>query len=123
MVILRVETVRGEAGSNPPASGAPEPRLWGAARRIDKAELQMRSVCFFCNSYKGSDLSGLDKQTRRLTPLFNPRRHRWTAHFRWQGAVLVGRTPIGRVTVALLHINDEHRVEMRRRLIEEGAFP
>lgn len=79
--------------------------------------------CFRCNSYKGSDLSSLDKQTRRLTPLFNPRRHRWTTHFHWQDAVLVGRTPIGRVTVALLHINDEHRVEMRRLLIQEGAFP
>src|SRR4051794_25428569 len=40
MVILRVEAVRGEVGSNPPASGAPESRLWGAARKIDKAQLR-----------------------------------------------------------------------------------
>jgi hypothetical protein len=45
---LRVEADPGEAGTNPPASGAPEPRLWGAARRVDKAELQVSSVCFFC---------------------------------------------------------------------------
>jgi hypothetical protein len=79
--------------------------------------------CFYCNSFKGSDLSGLDSKTRRLTPLFNPRRHKWARHFRWQGATLIGRTPIGRVTVALLHINDEYRVALREGLIEEGVFP
>ena len=35
----------------------------------------------------------------------------------------MGRTPIGRVSVALLHINDEYRVELREWLIEEGIFP
>src|SRR5207237_10463085 len=47
--------------------------------------------CFFCNSFKGSDIAGLDPRTRKLTPLFNPRRHRWARHFRWQGAYLVCR--------------------------------
>src|SRR5262245_32423093 len=62
--------------------------------------------CFSCNSSKGSDIASRDKVTRRLTALFNPRRHKWSRHFRWQGAVLLGRTPIGRVTVSLLNIND-----------------
>jgi len=79
--------------------------------------------CFYCNSFKGSDLSGLDPKTRKLTPLFHPRRHKWMTHFRWQGPYLIGRTPIGRVTVALFHINDEYRVELREALIEEGIFP
>jgi HNH endonuclease len=79
--------------------------------------------CFYCNSFKGSDIGGLDPQTGKLTPLFNPRRHKWATHFRWQGAYLIGRTPIGRVTVALLHINDDYRVELREGLIEEGVFP
>ncbi len=79
--------------------------------------------CFYCNSFKGSDLASLDAKTGGLAPLFNPRRHKWTTHFRWQGAHLVGRTPIGRVTVALLRINDELRVELREELIEEGVFP
>lgn len=79
--------------------------------------------CFYCNSFKGSDIGGLDPQTGKLTPLFNPRRHKWATHFRWQRAYLIGRTPIGRVTVALLHINDDYRVELREGLIEEGVFP
>ena len=79
--------------------------------------------CFFCNSFKGSDLSGLTPDTRKLTPLFNPRRHKWSRHFRWDGPQLVGRTAIGRVTVAVLRINDPFRVELRAGLIEEGLFP
>jgi len=78
--------------------------------------------CFYCNVFKGSDISSLEPNTRKLTPLFNPRRHKWATHFRWQGAYLIGRTPIGRVTVALLHINDDYRVELREGMIDEGVF-
>ena len=79
--------------------------------------------CFHCNSFKGSDVSGLDVVTRKLTPLFNPRRHKWTRHFGWNGPYLVGRTAIGRVTVELLRINDPFRVELRVELMTEGVFP
>lgn len=79
--------------------------------------------CFRCNSFKGSDIAGRDKKTRRLVPLFNPRRHRRARHFRWREAILVGRTPIGRVTIALLRINDPIRVEVRAALIAERLFP
>ena len=79
--------------------------------------------CFSCNSSKGSDIGGLDPETRRLTPLFDPRRHKWPRHFGWDGAVLCGRTPMGRVTVVVLNINDAFRVELRQGLIDEGLFP
>jgi hypothetical protein len=79
--------------------------------------------CFYCNSFKGSDLSGLDPKTGKLTRLFNPRRNTWARHFRWKGPYLIGRTPVGRVTIALLHVNDEYRVELREGLIQEGLFP
>ena len=79
--------------------------------------------CYYCNSFKGPNLTSLDPKTRRITPLFNPRRHKWVRHFRWQGATLAGRTPIGRATIVLLHINDEYRTDLRERLIEEDVFP
>jgi hypothetical protein len=79
--------------------------------------------CFRCNSFKGSDIGGREGKSRTLTPLFHPRRHKWTKHFQWQGPYLVGRTPIGRVTVAILQINDPLRVELREGLIAEGVFP
>jgi hypothetical protein len=94
-------------------------RKHGGATRSGNLALS----CFRCNSFKGSDLSGLDPKTRKLTPLYHPRRHKWTRHFRWDGPYLVGRTPIGRVTIIVLKINDPLRVEVRRELIEEGAFP
>ena len=79
--------------------------------------------CLSCNSFKGSNIAGIDWKTRKLTPLFNPRRQAWMRHFRWNGPALVGRTPVGRVTIAVLNINDRFRIELRQRLIEEGLFP
>lgn len=79
--------------------------------------------CAWCNSHKGTDLTGLDPRTRKLTPLFNPRRHKWGRHFRWDGPILRGLTPIGRVTIAVLRINESFRVATRADLIEAGVFP
>jgi hypothetical protein len=79
--------------------------------------------CPHCNAFKGSDISGLDRLTRKLTPLFHPRRQKWSRHFRWEGPYLTGRTASGRVTVTVLKINDAFRVELREELIEEGVFP
>jgi 5-methylcytosine-specific restriction endonuclease McrA len=80
-------------------------------------------ACFHDNSHKGSNIAGLDPKTRKLTPLFNPRRHEWARHFRWRGACQIGRTAVGRVTVAILNINDPLRIELRETLIQEGLFP
>lgn len=79
-------------------------------------------TCFYCNSFKGSNIAGLDPKTRRLTRLFHPRRHRWAWHFRWDGPVLLGRTPIGRTTIRVLQINSEEAVTLRGSLMAEGIF-
>jgi hypothetical protein len=79
--------------------------------------------CFHCNAFKGPNIAGVDPRTRRVAPLFNPRRQKWAAHFRWRGAHLMGRTPAGRATVAVLNINDPFRVDLRERLAAEGLFP
>jgi hypothetical protein len=80
-------------------------------------------TCLHDNSHKGPNIAGIDPRMRKLTPLFNPRRHKWVRHFRWNGAVLVGLTGIGRTTIAVLNINDPFRVELRQGLIDEGLFP
>jgi hypothetical protein len=79
--------------------------------------------CFYDNSFKGPNIAGLDPRTRRLTRLFHPRRHRWAHHFRWDGPHLIGRTPIGRATIAVLWINHPLRVAMRQALIDAALFP
>jgi hypothetical protein len=80
-------------------------------------------ACFPCISFKGPNLAGIDRKSTKVVPLFNPRRHSWRRHFRWEGAVLVGRTPIGRATIATLLINLAHRIAHRQALINEGVFP
>jgi hypothetical protein len=80
-------------------------------------------ACFACNRRKGPNLGGIDPRTGNRVWLFNPRRHGWRRHFRWSGSVLLGRTPVGRATVAVLAINLPHRVRHRAQLIAEGVFP
>jgi len=80
-------------------------------------------VFFADNHHKGPCIAGRDTLTKKLVSLFNPRRHKWRRHFRWDGAFLVGLTPIGRVTVGVLQINLDHRVAFRQGLIDEGVFP
>jgi hypothetical protein len=80
-------------------------------------------VCYFDNSHKGPNIAGIDPKTGKLTPLFNPRRHKWDKHFRWDGPVLVGRMAIGRVTIVVLAMHDPDAVRARKELIEEEVFP
>jgi hypothetical protein len=80
-------------------------------------------ACLADNNHKGPNLAGIDPKSGKRTWLFNPRRHKWARHFRWQGPILVGRTPIGRTTIVVLAINLPHRVAQRAALIDEGVFP
>jgi len=80
-------------------------------------------ACFPCNNHKGPNIAGVDPVTKKLTQLFHPRRHAWDRHFRWDGPYLVGKTPIGRVTIVVLEINFSERVLLRQALIDEGVFP
>jgi hypothetical protein len=89
--------------------------------RTDQENLALS--CFRCNSFKGSNISGIDPDTHKATSLFNPCRHKWSKHFHWNGARLIGRTPIGRVTIYVLKINDPFRVALREQLILEEVFP
>ncbi len=82
-------------------------------------------ACIHCNGHKGPNISGIDAVTSptKLVHLFNPRRHKWDHHFRYDGAVLVGKTPVGRVTIKVLAMNDPDVVRLREFLIREGVFP
>ena len=80
-------------------------------------------ACLSCNLFKGPNIAGLDPDTGSLSRLFHPRRDHWHEHFRWSGAVLLGLTPVGRTTIAVLCINDPSRVALRFSLLNEGRFP
>src|SRR4051794_8921792 len=66
------------------------------------ASSNLALCCLHCNSHKGPNIAGIDPRTRKLTALFNPRRHSWPRHFQWQGPVSIGKTPMGRATIAVL---------------------
>ncbi len=78
-------------------------------------------ACFRCNSHKGPNLAGLDVKTGQMARLFNPRTDTWKEHFIWSGPKLIGRTPVGRVTINVLSINRMETVLVRRSLLAEGV--
>ncbi|GAB4513975.1 MAG: hypothetical protein OHK0046_15420 [Anaerolineae bacterium] len=80
--------------------------------------------CFWCNSYKGSDISSVDWEgDQMIVPLFNPRQQNWHDHFQLDGVRIVPLTPTGRATAFLLHLNDTERMKERRLLIALGVYP
>ena len=81
-------------------------------------------ACFFCNSYKGPNISGLNPQTGRRCDYSTRGRIDGTAIFYGVARCLVGRTHTGVVTIDLLEINRFEAVEFRvsdpRRIISAG---
>ncbi|HEY2411998.1 MAG TPA: HNH endonuclease signature motif containing protein [Pirellulaceae bacterium] len=93
-------------------------RKHGGATQSDNLAL----ACFACNRYKGPNLAGIDPETGNMVALFHPRRDAWEDHFFWEAAILRGRSPIGRATIAVLRINDTARISHRSVLLASGDF-
>ena len=91
----------------------------------DEAENTALS-CWSCNSAKGSRLWSTDPQTNLPEPLFHPRRQAWNEHFTLSDDLLhvLGRTPVGRATVAALQMNDPRFQPKARELwAKAGRWP
>ena len=84
----------------------------------DDSLANLALACPDCNRHKGPNLTAVDIESQRIVPLFHPRVDRWDEHFENDGALIVGRTVIGRATVRLLQMNTKERVEMRQGLID-----
>ena len=79
--------------------------------------------CFYCNSFKGPNIAGIDPLGNETVRLFHPRRDVWSEHFRWDGPVIVGLTGIGRATVAVLRINEPEALAVRQLLMAGRRWP
>lgn len=79
-------------------------------------------ACDRCNWLKGPNLSSIDPGSNQLVRLFHPRQDAWSEHFSLAGFEIIGRTDVGRATVALLKLNERRRLIVRRRLIARGEF-
>jgi hypothetical protein len=90
-----------------------------AQKHGGKTELDnLAFACWRCNRHKGTDLGSIDPETNEFSPLFNPRVHAWSEHFRFDGEQLIGLTSEGRTTVRLLQLNNDDRVAERASLQE-----
>lgn len=99
-----------------------QPKSLGGPNELGNLAL----TCPHCNAYKWAETEGLDAVTSRTVRFFNPRQDRWDDHFEWSETVpgeLVGRTPIGRVTIDGLRINDPDMIALRLLLAELQLFP
>ena len=82
-------------------------------------------ACRACNLYKARHISGRDPESQTIVRLFHPRQDHWEDHFWVETASgeIVGRTPIGRATVARLGLNNAAQVAARQQWRRLGLFP
>jgi hypothetical protein len=81
--------------------------------------------CHACNEFKGVRVRAPDPVTGKSVGLWNPRKHKWRHHFSWSpdGTEIVGLTPCGRATVALLQLNRPELVGARSLWVQVGWWP
>ena len=79
-------------------------------------------ACVRCNLSKSSNLSGIDADTGQTVALYNPRNQIWWEHFAYEGAEIIGLTPTGRATVAVLNMNESRRFQLRQELLDMGEL-
>jgi len=90
--------------------------------RANDRDSNLAWACPRCNLRKGPNLSTIDPDTDIAVELFNPRTMEWFDHFVFRDGYVVGLTACGRGTARLLDMNNEIRVQHRRRLIELNEF-
>ncbi len=85
------------------------PKIHGGSDDLSNLAL----ACIDCNLHKGTNLTGIDPLTRRVTELFHPRNQQWDEHFVWRGIHVAGRTAVGRTTIRVLNMNSEDQLALR----------
>ena len=103
-----------------------QPQSLGGTDNLDNLAL----ACRRCNERRYNFTIGIDPDTGKETPLFNPRQQIWAEHFMWtfDGLCIIGKTPTGRATCERLDLNDERRGEKfiqksRQRWVESCLHP
>ena len=97
------------------------PRVLGGRN----APANLALSCQGCNNLKYACTEAIDPLTGVLAPLFHPRQNRWSDHFAWSEdfTLIVGRTSIGRATIARLNLNREGVVNLRAILVAIDRHP
>ena len=87
------------------------PKSRGGATSLANLSL----CCPACQQQKQAFTMGWDSARQTVATLFDPRRQRWSAHFRWSadGLSIEGATAVGRATVGRLALNSPRQVAAR----------
>jgi hypothetical protein len=82
-------------------------------------------ACQGCNNHKYNKTQGKDSISGEIIPLYHPRQQNWLDHFSWSDdyTLIIGLTPVGRVTVEVLRLNRQGLVNLRRILYAMGEHP
>ncbi len=80
-------------------------------------------ACVSCSLRKGARQRAIDPVTGALADLFHPRHESWRLHFRWEGFRIVGLTPAGRATVAVLSLNRALALAIRKEEFDRFRHP
>jgi hypothetical protein len=81
--------------------------------------------CGICNNNKRDKIEYIDPLTQLIVRLYNPRQDIWMDHFQWSDDDLfvIGITPIGRATIALLKLNRSNATNLRKLLKMADLHP
>lgn len=80
-------------------------------------------ACPSCNLHKSDRTATADPDSNAIVSLYNPRKHRWVEHFRFDGYRIVGVSVIGRASVFALDFNHSRRQLIRQAEEQFGLFP
>jgi hypothetical protein len=89
-------------------------------------EINLALACRSCNLCKGSRISGIvDPNANTKASFFHPRKDQWENHFQFDPAsgMIIGITPIGKVTVENLQMNRTTQLDARKLWIRLDLFP
>jgi len=85
----------------------------------------MAYACGGCNNHKYTKTLAIDSFSKKMVPLFNPRKQNWSEHFIWNEdhSLIIGTTPTGRATLDTLKLNREGLPNLRKVLKAAGKHP
>jgi hypothetical protein len=87
-------------------------------------EENLAYACYWCNTYKGSDVGSVDLESNReFIRLFDPRQDLWDDYFHIENAILQPKTQIAKVTIKILRLNDEEKIKERAALTQLDQYP
>lgn len=82
-------------------------------------------ACRSCNVLKAANVKGLDPESQEEVSFYHPRGDSWEVHFLvdLETADVLGRTAIGRATVARMQMNRDSQRNARRQWMRLELFP